>query len=187
MREDLEQDLQALVDRLDAAAGRISRPYSPISPLIVEGARSALRPRGVSAPCPPVSGVCPAVRDLPVVRSRTRVLFASLPRGGSSRVGLRGTPAPSTESGRPARSSRPSARVPRAPARDGSGFPPRASIRHTRAGVTGERASEATALHRLWPVACGAAHNGAPGPVRLAPLIGSPPTRAPPPSRRHGA
>ena len=67
MREDLEQDLQALVDRLDAAAGRISRPYSPISPLIVEGARSALRPRGVSASRADVPGVSPAVWDLRVL------------------------------------------------------------------------------------------------------------------------
>jgi len=167
MREDLEQDLQALVDRLDAAAGRISRPYSPISPLIVEGARSALRPRGVSAPGAAVSGVYPAVCDLPVVRSRTRLLFAGVPRRRSSRVGLRGTPAPSTESGRPARSSRPSARVSRAPARDGSGFPPRASIRQTRpCGAGRAPAYRATALHRLRPVACGATRDSSPGPVR---------------------
>jgi len=117
MREDLEWRPPGPRDRPDAAAGRISRPHSPISPLIVEDARSALRPRGVRAPCPRVSGVRPAVCDLPVVRSRTRLLFADVPRGWSSRIGLRGTPTPSTQSGRPARSSRPSARVSGTPAR----------------------------------------------------------------------
>jgi hypothetical protein len=171
MREDPECDLQVLVTGSTLRQAESSHPHSPIPPLIVEGARSALRPRGASGSCPRVSGVRPALWDLPVVRSRTRLLFATLPRGRASRVGLRGAPAPSTESGRPTRSSRSSAGVSSAP-RDGSEFPPHPSIRQTRTGGAGRApAYHPAPLHRLWPVACGAARAGSPGPTREAAVM----------------
>jgi len=105
-------------DRLDAAAGRISRVHSPtVWLLIIEDARSALRPRGVGAPCAHVPGVCPVIWHLLRLRSRARLLFEDVPRRGSSRLSPRGAPAPSAESWRTARSSRPSTGLSRAPSR----------------------------------------------------------------------
>ena len=68
-----------------------------MAPRIVEGARFALRPRGVGASGADLSGLCPVVRDLLLVRSGARLLLARLPGDQSWRVRARGTPAPPTE------------------------------------------------------------------------------------------
>jgi hypothetical protein len=55
-----------------------------MAPRIVEGARFALRPRGVGASGADLSGLCPVVRDLLLVRSGARLLLA--PPAGRSVV-----------------------------------------------------------------------------------------------------
>ena len=76
MREGLELQSPDPRDRLDAAASRISPFHSPMRSLriVLEDARPVLRPRGVSGTRLP--GVCAAIRDLPGLRSRTRLLLA---------------------------------------------------------------------------------------------------------------
>ncbi len=90
-------NLQALVTDSTLRQAESGRVHFPILPLIVEGARSALRPRGVSASCADVPGLCPALWDLPLLRSRARLLFARVPDGGAPRVRARRPPPPSTE------------------------------------------------------------------------------------------
>src|SRR5256712_13135649 len=141
------------------------------SPWIVEGAGSALRPRGVGPSCAHVPGMCPAGWDLSFLGSPPRLLLARVPGRGSVHLLAGGPSAPSTESGRTARSSRPPAGLSRAAARDGSGFPTPPSIRQTlRRGAGLGPSCVLAALHRLWAVACGAARDATMGPRSLAPL-----------------
>ena len=74
----------------------------------------------------PQPGMPDGVLDLLALRPRAALLQPGLPHGSATPATPRCQPAPSAESGGPARSSRPPARVPaasRAGSRDGSRFP----------------------------------------------------------------
>jgi hypothetical protein len=142
-----------------------------MSPWIVEGVRSALRPRGIGPAGAHMPSVCAALWHLSLLRSGTRLLFACVSDGGAPCVRASGPPASPTEPRRATRSSRPPAGVPRAPPCDGSGFPPPTSIRQTRRRDARPGPSVVmAALHRLWAVACGTGRDVSAGPGPLAEL-----------------